>query len=87
MQAAEILGIGRTTAYALASQLLRTKGGSGLPVVRVGNQLRVPQDWLDDYMHGRSITLVAPHIAPTAQPRPKRRSEVEDADVLQLFRP
>jgi hypothetical protein len=82
-----ILGIGRTTVYALARQFLRTNGESGLPVVRVGNQLRVPQDWLDDYIHGRSITVSAPPNAPTAQPRPKRRSEVEDADVLQLFRP
>jgi excisionase family DNA binding protein len=87
MQAAVILGIGRTTAYALARQFVRTKGESGLPVVRVGNQLRVPQDWLDDYMHGRSITLVAPPTVLIAQPTPKRRRELEDADVLQLFRP
>ena len=87
MQAAVILRIGRTTAYALARQFVRTKGESGLPAVRVGDQLRGPQDWLDGYMHGRVITAVAPPIAPTAQPRPKRRSEVEDADVLQLFQP
>jgi hypothetical protein len=36
MEAASILRIGRTTAYALAREFLRTNGASGLPVVRVG---------------------------------------------------
>ena len=86
MQAAEFLGIRRTTAYALAREFLRTNGKSGLPVVRIGNQLRVPRDWLDDFLHGRPIDM-GPETEPAAQPKPKRRQRGQDGDVLQLFQP
>jgi len=46
LEAAAILRIGRTTAYQLAHEYRRTNGVSGLPVVRVGKQLRVPRDRL-----------------------------------------
>jgi len=46
-EAAKVLRIGRTTAYALASEFLETNGVSGLPVVRLGKQLRVPRRRLE----------------------------------------
>jgi Helix-turn-helix domain len=42
VEAARILRIGRTSAYQLAQQWLYSDGRKGLPVVRVGRQLRVP---------------------------------------------
>jgi YD repeat-containing protein len=42
-EAAAILRIGRTAAYALAREYLATDGASGLPVVRLGKLLRVPR--------------------------------------------
>src|SRR5262245_59795455 len=51
MEAASILRIGRTTAYALAREFLNTNGASGLPVVRIGNQLRVTGQGLNDVLH------------------------------------
>jgi hypothetical protein len=42
-QAALVLRIGRTVAYELARRYLATDGGDGLPVIRIGKQLRVPR--------------------------------------------
>lgn len=53
MEAAVILRIGRTTAYQLAAEYLRTGGTRGLPVVRVGRQFRLLRSDLEDVMkHG-----------------------------------
>ena len=50
-QTAELLQIGRSKAYALTVEWERTGGRSGIPFVWVGNQKRVPEDvlmeWLD----------------------------------------
>jgi len=43
-EAAQLLRISRTTAYAEASRFERT--GEGLPVIRVGRSLRAPREWL-----------------------------------------
>jgi hypothetical protein len=51
-EAAIVLRIGRTTAYALATEFLDTRGASGLPVVRVGKQLRVPRRRLEEMLGG-----------------------------------
>lgn len=51
LQTADLLQIGRSKAYALTVEWERTGGRSGIPFVWVGNQKRVPEDvlmeWLD----------------------------------------
>jgi excisionase family DNA binding protein len=42
-EAAAVLRIGRTSAYQLCQRWLDSSGRVGLPVVRVGRQLRVPR--------------------------------------------
>ena len=42
-EAAAVLRIGRTSAYVLCQRWRHSGGTSGLPVVRVGRQLRVPR--------------------------------------------
>ena len=46
-EAADILRIGRTKAYALAAQWRATNGGEGLPVLDFGSVLRVPRHALE----------------------------------------
>ena len=43
LEAAALLRIGRTVAYEQARRYLATGGREGLPVVRLGRQLRVPR--------------------------------------------
>ena len=47
-----VLRIGRTAAYQLAREFLASDGASGLPVIRVGKQLRVPRGVLERWMGG-----------------------------------
>jgi Helix-turn-helix domain len=46
-EAAAVLRIGRTSAYLLCQRWRFTGGEGGLPVVRVGRQLRVPRAALE----------------------------------------
>lgn len=64
-EAAEILRIGRTTAYALTREWRRTRGKSGLAVVSVGHKLRVPLRHLEK-LAGGDLTA-----ARTADPAPE----------------
>lgn len=50
LQTAELLQIGRSKAYALTVEWERTGGRSGIPFVWVGNQKRVPEDVLMDWL-------------------------------------
>ena len=51
-EAAEVLRIGRTAAYKLARRHLATDGADGLPVIRMGRQLRVPRCALEKMTGG-----------------------------------
>ena len=57
VEAARLLRIGRTSAYLLAQRWLHSDGREGLPVVRVGRQLRVPRRALER-LAGGELTLV-----------------------------
>jgi excisionase family DNA binding protein len=58
-QAAVVLRIGRTAAYELARRYLDTDGAEGLPVIRIGKQLRVPRPQLERW-HGGPLTPPTP---------------------------
>jgi hypothetical protein len=51
LEAAALLRVGRTVAYQQARRYLATGGREGLPVVRLGRQLRVPRHALERLMH------------------------------------
>ncbi len=51
-EAAAILRIGRTKAYELAREWRLSKGESGLPVLDLGNVLRVPRRVLETMIGG-----------------------------------
>jgi excisionase family DNA binding protein len=46
-EAAQLLRISRTSAYALANQWLATGGPEGLPAVRIGRSIRIPTAAID----------------------------------------
>ena len=50
MQAAAVLQIGRTTAYNMAQEWRVTGGKSGMKVIEIGGQLRVPKVWLEELL-------------------------------------
>jgi excisionase family DNA binding protein len=49
-EAAALLRIGRTAAYQLTALYLSTEGREGMPVKRVGRQLRVPRARLEAWV-------------------------------------
>ena len=67
-----MLRIGRTLAYALARRYQKTRGLEGLPVIRLGNCLRVPR-WalLELALNGR---VVPPGELTTAASESRRRA-------------
>jgi hypothetical protein len=67
-EAARVLRIGRTAAYEQAVRFEVTGGAEGLPVIRIGKQLRVPTARLEA-MAGRPLTEPAPHRSRTKHHR------------------
>ena len=65
-EAARVLRIGRTKAYAMTREWRATGGRSGLPVVDFGHVLRVPRAALEQLL-GVDLTN-APTAPPTAEP-------------------
>jgi len=63
VEAAALLRVGRTVAYQQARLYLATGGREGLPVVRLGRQLRVPRHALERLMAGLPL-VESPSWAP-----------------------
>lgn len=68
-EAAKLLRIGRTKAYALTQEWRATGGASGLPVVDFGHVLRVPRAALEKLL-GVDLTMVGRPLAPEAEVGP-----------------
>jgi hypothetical protein len=71
-EAARILRIGRTAAYELARRWPATDGREGLPVRKVGKQLRVPLTLFEQH-YGICVTAIP------ARDRPARRAAVNSS--------
>ena len=100
-EAAQLLRVGRTKAYAMAREWRSSDGRSGLPVVDFGHVLRVPRRALDrlvdDALARPSDTspagpvqeppavVAAPARAPGPQRRPRHRAR--PVDQAGLFDP
>jgi hypothetical protein len=68
-EAARVLRIGRTKAYALAREYRDTGGRCGLPVVDFGDVLRIPRCRLEQLIGGElPVTLPAVDGQATAEP-------------------
>ena len=58
-EAARVLRIGRTKAYAMGQEYRATNARSGMKVIEVGGQLRVPRAWLEDKL-GAPVLSIPP---------------------------
>ena len=65
-EAGSALRFSRGKAYELAREFLATGGASGMPVIRLGRQLRVPRAVLEHWIGG-PITWPIPAPHPTEQ--------------------
>src|SRR5438874_11559750 len=86
-EAAELVRIGRTAAYQLARQYLATDGAEGMPVRRIGRQLRVPRElleaWVGTTLHApparadEPVELPAPTSARRATKRTRNNNDAQ----------
>ena len=76
-EAARVLRIGRTAAYELAVRFEATGGAEGLPVIRIGRQLRVPRARLE-------ALAGAPLLEqePTTRGNPRKRTNPEQPNLF-----
>lgn len=83
-QAAEVLTIGRTLAYSLAHRYEESGGVAGLPMIRLGNCLRVP-GWalLELACTGRVVALSELAVY-TAEPLSPLQDEPPDAPIEEV---
>jgi hypothetical protein len=81
-EAAELLRIGRTLAYALTHRYEESGGREGLPVVRLGGCVRVPR-WalLELALNGRTVPL-GELVLPPEESRARLDSELAGIDRL-----
>ena len=81
-EAAEVLNLGRTAAYAAAKRWRETGGAEGIKVVAVGGSLRVPSPWLEE-MAGGPIDLAELRAERAA--RKAGRTDAEPSTVPPSF--
>lgn len=74
-EAARILRIGRTAAYEQTRRFEETNGEEGIPVIRVGRQMRVPRAALERWLGGplsSPAKETKPDLPPQSRPRVRR---------------
>ena len=78
-EAARVLRISRTTAYAMALEWRVTGGKSGLKVIEIGGQLRVPRAWLEELLGAPIEHIPDPPPAPkTEEPSAPESDSTEE---------
>ena len=87
-EAARVLRIGRSKAYEMTTLYVTSGGTQGLPVLRMGDVLRVPRFALREYLTTGRIVQLLPHpdtdaTDPTSAPRKRTRGR-RDNDRAQL---
>ena len=85
--AAAVLRIGRSKAYEMAATYTSSGGTQGLPVLRLGDLLRVPRFALHEFVTtGRIVQLIPPveHATDPAIPANKRPRSRRSNDRAQL---
>ena len=63
-----MLRIGRSKAYELAREYLATDGASGMPVIRLGKQLRVSRALIERWTGGPITWPIAKNRTPAESP-------------------
>jgi hypothetical protein len=84
-EAGTLLRIGRTKAYAMTVEWRTTGGKSGLPVVDLGDILRVPRKALEEMAGGELDVDLLRLPAPAAKPEPE--PELEPDVAIDLTEP
>ena len=90
-EAARVLRIGRSKAYEMAATYTSSLGTQGLPVLRLGDLLRVPKFALHEYVTTGHIVQLTPQQAANAtgdatdSRKPARKSRATDRAQLSLL--
>lgn len=90
-EAARVLRIGRSKAYEMAATYTSSGGTQGLPVLRLGDLLRVPRFALREYVTTGHIAQLIPQQPANATPdatasrRPARKARATDRAQLSLL--
>ena len=90
-EAARVLRIGRSKAYEMAATYTSSGGIHGLPVLRLGDLLRVPKFALHEYVTTGQIVQLIPQRNANATPdatesrKPARQSRATDRAQLSLL--